>query len=99
MLTWKETPEGWHQAYSGELMVGFVLRRSVDGKIVYNAHEAVHMKHIAKTHGEVSTFASGKRAVERAWSTWLRRAHLQPIEKKLLDEPVQGHTAGQARLG
>lgn len=64
---------------SGELIVGVVLRRD-DGQIVYDATYAVHMKWIHKTHGDVASFAIGKRAINRAWKRWLERAALRPAK-------------------
>lgn len=68
------------EAKSGELTVGVVLRRSVDDQIVYDATYAVRMKWIHKTHGDVASFSSGKRAIERAWKRWLERAALRPAK-------------------
>lgn len=76
-LTWHRL-EGFDgfEARSGELVVGVVLRRSTDGQITYDATYAVKTKWITKGRGEVATFASGKRAVARAWAAWLKAAGL-----------------------
>lgn len=52
--------------YSGEIIIGMVVECSVDGKIVWTAHDGVHMKWTAKTNGEARSFDAAKRAVERS---------------------------------
>lgn len=68
-------PECW-LAMSGDLEIGFVLRRSIDGSIVYKV-DAVSTRYITKGHGEVASIASGKRSVERAWTAWMQLAGLR----------------------
>lgn len=64
-------------AYSHELVIGMVGVRD-DGTVWYSATNAVSMKYVAKGHGEVRSIASAKRAVQRAWSTWMDQAGLEP---------------------
>lgn len=66
--------ECWH-AMSGDLEIGHVLRRSIDGQVVYKV-DAVSTRWITKGHGEVASIASGKRAIARAWKEWLQLAGL-----------------------
>jgi hypothetical protein len=77
-LSWEEIGTGFDgfHGYSGDIAVGTVLRRSIDGIIVWTAHDAVHMKWTAKANGQAKSFDTGKRAVERAWTRWLERACL-----------------------
>ncbi|MGV7119572.1 hypothetical protein [Sphingopyxis sp. 550A] len=78
MLRWVKDgqfTECWH-AMSGNLEIGHVLRRSIDGQVVYKV-DAVSTRWITKGHGEVASIASGKRAIERAWQAWCNLAGLQ----------------------
>lgn len=71
MLRWvkdQSLAECWH-AISGDLEIGHVLRRSIDGQVVYKV-DAVSTRWITKGHGEVASIESGKRAVARAWKAW-----------------------------
>jgi hypothetical protein len=74
-LRWEKQPNGGWFAFSGEIIVGLVVER-FDHQIGWDATSAVQMKWTAKGRGVVKTVASGKRAVERAWSAWLSRAGL-----------------------
>jgi hypothetical protein len=76
-LSWEASRDGVQYAKSGALTIGTVGRR-VDGSVWYSV-DAVSTRWIAKGHGEVKTFRSAKRAVERAWAAWLAEAGLQPI--------------------
>lgn len=73
-LIWKQDGR-YHTAHSGSLQIGSIVERE-DGTIAYKTTDAVHMRWIAKTHGEVASLRSAKRAVERAWATWLESAAL-----------------------
>lgn len=67
-------------AYSGEIIVGFIGRRE-DGSWYYSATSAVNMRGVAKGRGmRVASRATAMHAVERAWSRWLVAAGLQPAE-------------------
>jgi hypothetical protein len=77
-LRWEKQRDGesWY-AYSGDLVIGMVVKRDHGEAWVYNL-DAVHTRWIAKGHGEVETMPSAKRAIERAWAAWLERAGLEP---------------------
>ncbi|TIW05739.1 MAG: hypothetical protein E5V74_01755 [Mesorhizobium sp.] len=71
-------------AYCGNLVVGMIGTRSrvasEDGKPRYWYRvDGVHMKHIAKGYGEVQSEAAARKAVERAWETWLKLTGLRPF--------------------
>lgn len=74
-LRWDMDQAGNWLAYSGEIMVGMVIHR-FDGRIVWDATNAVHMKWTSKGGGIAMTVDTGKMAVERAWKAWLVRAGL-----------------------
>jgi 3-deoxy-D-arabino-heptulosonate 7-phosphate (DAHP) synthase class II len=81
-LRWEEQQDGKTlYAYSGDLVVGMVGRRSADpSRVWYSATSAVFMNHIAKGNGEVSSVRTAVTAVERAWSRWLALSGLQPSQ-------------------
>lgn len=78
LLRWEKQACGSIFAYSGDLRVAMIGRRD-DGSVFYSV-DAVHMKWIAKGHGEVKSIAYAKRAVEKAWAKWLEHADLVPRE-------------------
>ncbi len=73
-------------AYSHELVFGHAIQRN-DGSWHYTV-DAVHMKWIGKGYGDVSSLASAKRAVERAWEQWLITAGLMSKPKPPLVEEI-----------
>lgn len=77
-LHWEEQESGAWYAYSGSLVIGMCGPRD-DGVIWWNATQAVNMRHIAKTHGEVKAIATAKQAIERAWTAWLAEAGLRSV--------------------
>lgn len=78
-LRWEEQDSGAWYAYSGTLVIG-MCGPGENGWIWWNASQAVNMRHIAKTHGELKSYATAKRAIERAWTAWLAEAGLRSIE-------------------
>jgi len=76
-ITWRQDRSipDTHNAWSGSLQIGFVLKRSVDGVWIYQLN-AVFTRWITKGSGEVSSMQAGKRALRRAWLTWCREAGL-----------------------
>lgn len=85
-LRWEPSTDGdIEHAFSGELAVGALGRSSANPRRWWwTATLAVHMRHIAKTNGEVASRATARRAVERSWSAWLKAAGFSGfrIEKK-----------------
>ncbi|MDR6432015.1 hypothetical protein [Brucella pseudogrignonensis] len=73
-IVWKKhSNDGWF-AYSGRLIIGFVGQRE-DGTCFYKL-DAVSTKWVTKGTGEVKSVAGAKRALTRAWRTWLTDAGL-----------------------
>lgn len=79
-LRWAQTlGVGAVWALSGDLRVALIVEPSVDNpdhKWVWQMEVPCH--YICQAHGEVATQATAKRAVERAWTKWLRNAALKP---------------------
>lgn len=75
-LRWSQSSTAL-DAHCGNLRVGFVLQRSVDGVWVYDV-TAVHTRWITKGFGEVKSKRAAVRGLERAWATWLEHAGLSP---------------------
>lgn len=73
-LRWETSKDGVWYAKSGAVTIATVVRRN-DDSACYSM-DAINTRWIAKGHGEVKTVSSAKRAVERAWTTWLARAGL-----------------------
>jgi hypothetical protein len=79
-LRWEKQRDGTWFAYSGRLTIGMVVDR-MDGTIGYTV-TGIHVKWIAKGYGDVSSIASGKRAVDRAWRQWLEAAGFVPPKEQ-----------------
>lgn len=70
MLTWEQNENGrFYTAKLNDRIVGSVIEREPGDVAWYIS--AVHMKWIAKGEGESKDVPSAKRALARAWSSWL----------------------------
>jgi hypothetical protein len=71
MLTW-ELNGNWrfHAAKLNGRIVGSVIEREPGDVVWYIS--AVHMKWVAKGEGESKDVQSAKRALARAWNSWLK---------------------------
>jgi LPS sulfotransferase NodH len=64
-------------AYSGKVCVGLVYRRT--GQTLWHYKiDGVQTRWITKGYGEVSSEAVARRALIRAWKTWIEHAGLTP---------------------
>lgn len=64
-------------AYSGKLSIGFVSLR-IDGTYGWSLN-AVHFRYITKGAGDTRDFATGRRALVRAWRRWCKHAGLTSV--------------------
>lgn len=95
-LRWEDETSGAivvEYAYSGDLSVGAVQRRT-NGIWSYRM-EAVHSKWITKGRGEVRSKVLAKRALRRAWRTWLEHAALQSISDGYDWQPIETVPEGE----
>jgi hypothetical protein len=78
-LRWeKQDGAAWH-AYSGDVLVGMAVWCTPLALWRYSV-EGIYVKWIAKGSGDVKRLPSARKAVERAWRTWLDRAGLLEAE-------------------
>ena len=91
MLNWKTAADGSLEGYCGEALIG-VVRHQPGEPVRFDAAVGVAMVGIPRAQGEAASVTAAKRAAEKAWATWLRRARLQPIEVKMLPQPARGHS-------
>lgn len=76
-LRWeKEASPEAATAYSGDAIIGSIVHQSVGERLWVYTVTGVNVKWVAKGHGFVKSRASARRAVERAWATWLEHAAL-----------------------
>lgn len=71
-LTWVEeiSPESW-VAYRNGQMIGYVIRaHGLKQAFAYQV-AAIDPKRRSSAHGRTGTLPAAKRAVARAWMTWL----------------------------
>jgi hypothetical protein len=73
MFRWEKQKDGNFYAYSGQVVIGMAVKFAVpraDGAThVWNL-SAVSGRTWLKTHGDVKSMASAKRAVKRCWTDW-----------------------------
>lgn len=70
MLTWERNENGrFYTAKLNDRIVGSVIDRG-PGDVAWYV-SAVHMKWVAKGDGESKSVPAAKRALARAWKSWL----------------------------
>jgi hypothetical protein len=62
-------------AFLGDITIGSYVRLNDGTGWIYRV-DGIRTKWVSKGYGKVATKASAKRAVERAWKTWLQFAGL-----------------------
>ncbi len=82
MLRWEQQPEGNWYAYSGQVVVGMVVKlaRPLDGGQTHvwqlsKVHSIFGWKH----NGHSKSAGTGKRSLGIAWKNWCEACGLQPI--------------------
>ncbi|MFT4098450.1 MAG: hypothetical protein QM651_15135 [Rhodoblastus sp.] len=69
-----QDPEGW-TLWSGEIIIGFVVKRTTDGRYAWQV-SGFRARHTVKGSGECVSMSAAKQALRRAFIQWLGKADL-----------------------